>query len=1074
MRRLRCVLAGLALAVIPLSAQARRALSQPAISPHGRRIAFAAGGDIWTAPARGGEAHLLIASAALNSHPLFSPDGQWLAFESARSGNGDLYLFSFATGRLRRLTWDDGIDSLDSWSPDSQWVYFSSSKNNIGGDNDIYRVRITGGTPQIVTSERYVNEFFAAAAPDGSLAFCARGLASAQWWRDGHAHIDETEIWRVVPATAPEGKNVYTRLLRTGGAKNLWPMFSPDGKTMYFMSDRSGAENLWEVRAGGAPQALTHFTNGRLLWPAIAADGSAIVFERGFGVWRYDVKKRTAAAVALTLVGSPAPEPVAHLNITRVTDLAVSPDGKKLAFTAHGEVFAVGAAKGGEALRITHTGKLQFGLQWSPDNHELAYLSDRDGHDHVYLYDFLTHKERQLTTGNAEDSRIAFSPDGKRLAYQHGIGTIMTVNLASGASTEVARGYFGSLPPLVYGGGIAWSPDGRQIAYLDKAHGVFSNVFVAPAAGGKPLQLSYLANASAGGLVWSPNAKFLLFQTDQRTEPSRIARIALAPEPPVYREDLFQRLFQTPERRPIGGGRGGRGTPAPPATRIVATGIAERLRLLPMLNARTPVISPDGKWLAYVAGANGGGNIYLMSLTRRPSDAPGGRGPNAGAPAPKQLTATTGAKSSLQFTADSKHLFFVQGGQVNEIAVTGGKPRRIAVRAQLRVNFDQEKEEVFAQAWRYLRDTYMNPAMNGVDWDAVRTAFAPEVAGAATDADLRQLLLEMIGRLDSSHSGIYPPPGGNRTATGALGLMFDRVTYETQGKLCAEEVVPLGPAAMAGVKAGDCLEQVDGTAMGAGVNLDRVLDGRIGRKVALRLTGPGGARTVDVQPVSNPADKTLIYNAWVAHNRRVVNRLSGGALGYVHMQDTEQASLDKLYLDLNSTDFSKQGVVIDIRNNNGGFVNPYMLDVLSRQPYLTMVPRGFPAGPARVALGQRALEKPTVLIVNQNSLSDSEDFTEGYEAMHLGQVVGVPTAGWIIFTTAARLLDGSTLRLPTTRILDANGKNMELHRRPVNVRVQNPIGSWQAGQDAQLAAAVKTLLAQIRAAATAKAAGRRP
>jgi len=481
-----------------------------------------------------------------------------------------------------------------------------------------------------------------------------------------------------------------------------------------------------------------------------------------------------------------------------------------------------------------------------------------------------------------------------------------------------------------------------------------------------------------------------------------------------------------------------------------------------MSNARDPRISPDGQWLAYIGSEGGrGGNVYLYPLAEHRAGRGGGAGGRSGS-TPKQLTATSSAKSDLQFTADSRQLYFLAGGQVQHVAVGGGAARTVATRATLAVDFNQEKEEVFAEAWRYLRDNYMNPSMNGVDWNAVEARYAPVVAGARGEGDLRRVLREMIGELNSSHTGIVAPGGRGTPTTGHLGVLFKRQPYEESGRFCIGEVVPQGPAALAGVEAGDCLQSVNGEKLGGASNLDQWLDGTIGRKTMLGLARGGEERTLALQPVNAATDKNLMYLAWIEHNRQRVDQLSHGALGYVHMNDMSQASLDKLYLDLDAANFARRGVVIDVRNNHGGFVNAYALDVLTRHPYLTMVPRGLGVGiPARVSLGQRALEKPTVLITNQNTLSDSEDFTEGYRAMGLGKVVGVPTAGWIIFTSEAQLMDGSTLRMPVVRILDHNGKDMELHPRAVDVEVRNPPGSWAAGRDPQLEAAVQTLLGEL-------------
>jgi len=220
-------------------------------------------------------------------------------------------------------------------------------------------------------------------------------------------------------------------------------------------------------------------------------------------------------------------------------------------------------------------------------------------------------------------------------------------------------------------------------------------------------------------------------------------------------------------------------------------------------------------------------------------------------------------------------------------------------------------------------------------------------------------------------------------------------------------------------------------------------------------------REVAVRPISTQAEKDLVYRQWVEQQRAYVAKASGGRLGYVHIRDMSAQALDQLYLDLDTENQGREGVVVDVRNNNGGFVNAYAIDVLTRRSYLKMADRDEPANPARIVLGQRSLEKPTILVVNRHSLSDAEDFTEGYRALKLGKVVGEPTAGWIIYTSNATLIDGTSLRLPHTRVTTADGAQMERYPRPVDIAVDKPVGEGLEGKDSQLDAAVRELVRQI-------------
>jgi C-terminal processing protease CtpA/Prc len=310
--------------------------------------------------------------------------------------------------------------------------------------------------------------------------------------------------------------------------------------------------------------------------------------------------------------------------------------------------------------------------------------------------------------------------------------------------------------------------------------------------------------------------------------------------------------------------------------------------------------------------------------------------------------------------------------------------------------------------------------------------------------------------------GISAPSGGGQGSGsgGRLGLRFDAAEFEQHGVLRISEVIPLGPAALAGgVQAGMNLAAVDGLAIGKNTNLDELLDHKRDKRVVLSLTSGDKRSEVAVRPITMATEKFLTYKDWVDQRREYVSKASGGRLGYIHMQDMTSRSLEQLYMDLDADNHAREGVIIDLRNNNGGFVNAYALDVLARRPYLNMTMRGWPTAPARTVLGQRALELPTILVTNQHSLSDAEDFTEGYRSLGLGKVVGEPTAGWIIYTWGTQLLDGSSVRLPRVRITTRDGQDMEMHPRPVDVQVTRPIG--ESGRDSQLDAAVKELLAQI-------------
>ncbi len=1037
-------------------------LSQPALSPDGREIAFVSGGDIWTVPAAGGEAHLLVSNPATESRPMYSPDGTRLAFVSTRTGNGDIYVLTLATGDLTRITWADAAEDLDGWSADGHWLYFTSDSDDIARTTDIFRVSAEGGTPLEVSRERYLAEFESAPSPDGkTLALMAKGISHVQWWRDGHSHIDDTELW-LKPIADESGYKVFL----PGDAKHAWPMWSEGGSALYYMSDKTGPENIWSAKVSdGAEKQLTHFKSGRVLFPTIGNRGKTIVFERNLTIWKMDTASGNASEVHIELRGSPAAAGMQHEAASKFTEMALSPDGKKVAMATHGDIFATTTKDGGEAIRITRTAEEEKGIRWSPDSKRIVYQSLRNGHSNLYEYDFTTDKERQLTNGTTEDEHPRYAPDGKSIAFTRDEKQLHLMTLANLSDRVLATDYLDN-PRIVF------SPAGDWIAFTTYGYDSFRNLKVVPTVGGEARPVTFLANGqSADHIAWSPDGKYILFETAQRSENFDIARVDLTLHIPTYREDEFRDLFRSPaqptppgqETKPASTGEQNLNEKAaekpeaekkPEPVPIRFDGLRDRLTLLPIgLNAEAPVISPDGKTLIFSARAGNQANLYSYSLEENPKEPP----------VAHQLTSTSSEKNDWEFGPDSKEIFYLDGGQLHRLALDSGASKPIPVTATFDVDFATEKNVAFEEAWHELNRRFYDSTFHGRNWSALHDEFAPYIAGSQNPDEMRRDINLMIGELDASHSGIGAP-GNGAQHVGRLGLRFDRAAYEDGKGLIVREVVPLGPAAIEGIAVGDHLLAIDGQSIDAHTNLDQLLTDTIGRRTVLHIAGSDGKeRDVVVMPVTTTTEAGLLYRAWIDQNRAEVDKVSGGRLGYVHLADMSDHALRQLYLDLDAQNENKDGVIIDIRNNNGGYVNGYALDVFTRENFLTLTPRGLPPTPARQILGQRALGKPTVLLTNESTLSDGEDFTEGYRDLHLGKVVGVPTAGWIIYTDGTELIDGSRLRLPEIRVQDQRGETMEEHPRPVDVEVVRKPGETEEGHDGQLDRAVTELISELPA-----------
>lgn len=1078
-------------------AHARPYLRTPRVAPDGSRIAFVYAYDIWLAPIDGGNAERLTLHRAGHTSPCWSPDGRQLAFSSWRAGPLDVYALTLDGAAPRRITAHSGANQAEAWSADGAQIFFSSWREQQG--SAIYRVEAAGGTPIRWLSQPYEQINHLSVSPDGqALAF---NIVRDAWWRRGPNPYGGAELWIV--SNAP-GASDYRRLSEYAGL-NRWPLWAPDAGGLYFVSDRDGTENIWfQPIARGPAEQITRFTEGRLLWPSISADGATIVFEREFAIWRLDLASRTAAPVPIRLGADTRIGPASVETLNRASELALAPDGKKIAFAAHGEVFADFADKEtdkeqrqGVSFRITNTPFREQGIDWAPDSRALAYTSDRHGDEEIYRYDFVARAETRLTTSQRPKHMPVHSPDGKWIAYACGDDEIRLIGVASGEDRAFVRATLDHSQ-------FAWSPDSAWLVFTAEDAHQFENLYVQHIEATSARQITFLSNLQSVGPIWSPNGRFIIFTTYQDRDERQIARVDLRPPTPFFREAEFDKLFDakesrpetpepapaptpqpehypTPQPEPL---ESPAGTPTPPeppeqpasvpaldepaapstkppaaaGVQIVFEGIERRLRLItpPQMNASAQCISPDSRDLIFRATVAGKANLWTMPLDEARQQH-----------APRQLTSGPAAKWDAQFAPDGKSFYCLDDGKVVVRKFPGGEATQLPISAEVSIDFQREKHQIFDECWRLLRDRFYDPTFRGLDWNAVRARFAAPVAGAQTTGELHEIIRLMIGELRASHLGIGG--GGGDSQYGYTGLLFDPAEQARSGRLVVAAIVPDSPAALAAddqpIAIGDELVAVQGVALQPGDNLDAQMDRTVGRRLLLRLAAPGGgaAREVAIRPIAAGAYGDLRYREWVYANEAYVHRISGGRLGYVHIRRMNYEAYQQFMVDLDSETYSKAGVVIDIRFNPGGYTSTFIIDVLARRSVLLKSFRDRPPIDAGHASGNRLLNRPTILVINEESTSNAEIMAESYRRLGLGQVVGRASAGAVISTSTHYLIDGTPFFLPHLKVATLEGDDLEGTGRAVDLDVSLPLGEWARGTDRQLDAAVAALLAQIDA-----------
>jgi len=1117
-----------AVLLLPVIAFAQvRLLRHPTYSKG--KVAFTYLGDIWIANENGSDVRRLTDNKARDQFPRFSPDGEWIAFSSNRDGNYDVFVVPAAGGRPRQLTFHTADDSVVGWTPDGKDVVFTSTRGNgvFPTVATLWKVSAEGGGVETPVKTDW--GAWGSYSPDGKkLAFTRhpapwsrkhyRGSYAADLWVEDLANQTFTHL-----GDADYRGNMLWPMYAANGEIYFVSNELPNEKTVMPGSPEvmKSENNIWKISdKGGKAVQVTHHGDGNLFFPSISADGKTIVYEDNFGIWKLDTASGKSSEIRIDIKSDDKENDTELVTITNTAEnFNLSPSNKRAVIASHGEIFTI-ATDRGEPQRVTETPWREQDPRWSPNGKWIAFVSDRTGRQEVYISDELGKTAKKLSDADCDKSALTWSPDSQTLLWSGSDHKLRSVDVNSGREEVLVSNDAGPVQNPQF------SPDGKWLSYGKADKMLRTHVWVRELATGQEHVIGSDDFLLSNGARWTPDGKKLVFlggtgapaMAALNRTTYQLYSVALTPadKDPNDRDIDTEAQAEASMEAPMG--RGGRGSaPANVQVKIVWDGLDRRIKQLTRMPGSVMYVvpSPDSRTYLFGAaggaaeegggpGAGGGPGVYtinedgtgLTRLNTTVADAAAGGGRGRGG------RGGFGGGAEPQWARDGRSIYYLQGGGIYTLAVNpaaggapageasapagrggrggrggaavttastgsaGASPRRIPFTVRMEINIPAERKEVFEEAWRVMKNRFYDPKMHGANWAADKDTYEPLLAYVADTEELHNIIMEMIGDMNASHTGIS---GGGRLPGEAPEERvqtrypgFD-LQPDSSGYYKVSYIYSKGPADHDYVKlsVGDYILAVNDNELKTSTNYWKLFNILPGRKFEFLVNSKpsaDGAWTVSLEPLTQQAFGNLQYDRWVEDRKQMVARLTNGEIGYLHIRAMDAPSLAKFQVDLLENQ-DKKALIIDERFNGGGGIDQELLEILNQR-------KAYQSTRGRDSLDVKrpgqAFFGPMVVVQNERSASDAEMFPDGFRDLGLGKLVGVPTSAQVIGTGSFTLLDGSALRTPGAAVFTAKGIDMENYGVPPDVTVDNTPADFLSGHDRQIEKAIEVLRDELK------------
>jgi Tol biopolymer transport system component/C-terminal processing protease CtpA/Prc len=1043
----------------------------PSISPDGSKIAYTYKGDLYVVPSVGGDAKQITFHEAHDYKPVWSKDGDKIAFASDRYGNFDIFIMDANGGAASRLTYHSNDELPYDFSTDGTKVVFGTTRLDLASHRqyptssqpELYTVSTKGGrVDQIWT----IPSEYIQSNKDGSKTVYHDKKGGENEWRKHHQSGIARDIWLY------DQRSDSHKMLTSFYGEDRNPVFSPDETEIFYLSESNGNFNVFALELANPENssALTDFKTYPVRFLSIANDG---LMSFSYDGELYTLKKgESPKKLSVTLKTQAISNSDNYIAINGgVREMVISPDGKEIAFIARGEVF-VTSVDGALTKRITNTAEQERFVEFGPDGKSIIYSSERNGKWQIFetkkvrseepFFFASTLLKEEVLISSAEDVYLPkVSPDGKKIAYISARRTLKVMDLTTKAEVTLLtpEQLFHMRDGDQY---FTWSPDSKWLLASYRPTMVNSEVVLLDASGKKPMQNLTKSGYGDDKAIWANDGKQMLWFSNR--DGLRSYATSGQNQNDVYtlffnqedwdkfrlsKEDFdLMNEIEKSKKKETDADKDKKEAPKTikPLTFDLDEIEARKARLtIHSSDLGDAVLAKDGEKLYYLTAFEKGMNLWSTNLRTKET---------------KQEIALNANSASLMWDKQQKNLYLIANGSISKINPETMKQEPIKIAGEMTYDKDAERAHLFEHIWLRTKGIFYTPDMHGVDWEAAKSNYEKYIPHIGNEYEFAEMISEMIGELNVSHAGArYSGTIAMADATASLGIFID-YSFKANG-IKVIEVISGGPLDKAGItiKPGMIIEQIDGELVSPEIDFAKFLNRKAEKFTLIEVLDPssGTRAQYTIKPISLGAENQLLYKRWVRKNQAEVDSLSGGKLGYVHIPGMSDEPYRNVYEEMMGKYHEREAVIVDTRFNGGGDLVADLAMFFTGEKFLTYATEDRVVGYEPTS----RWTKPTLAMFNEANYSDGHCFACGYTDLKIGKTVGMPTPGTCSFAGWESLSNGVRWGAVPISAKNKAGEWLENNETRPQFEIKNMPGKIDKGIDQQLTKAVEELLKEV-------------